>query len=141
MTEPVRIPTNSYMAVRALIVDSGLVGRRVMRPPAQEGTSLPYVEIDDSSPSSPVLSGDGTTLIESRAYDVSVWQKRGRDRDPELGKNVAKALRGRRVVVTANGEVYSGVVRGVTTQWLDDPEIGVGRDLVTVVVHCSPLAP
>jgi hypothetical protein len=116
-------------AVRAVIVGTGVVGAKVWRDRAPEGTAYPYVTFVEPVSWDAAVQGDARVEVRRTALQVDVWQA-APDEDPTIPRTIAVALDG--ADLTADDHVFR--CRVVDLRRLPEPADGVVHHVLDVVV-------
>lgn len=115
---------NVFYDVRGVIVDSGLVGRRVFRPEQVEKPTFPYAEVDEGEASNSDIPG-----WELRQIDVNVYLRK--TDDPNLPRQVADLFRKLKL---------NGAFCRVESIRAETQELGINQTTIEVVARV-PLTP
>lgn len=118
-------------ALRARIVEAGIVSGRVFRDRAPDGCTFPYVTFTDPVSLVPGLAGDGNVLTRERQVSVDLWQK-VREESDQLLADLAEAVDGVRLDTGDGRKVCR--TRMTSLQRLDDPDALVVHHALTLTV-------
>jgi len=122
-------PESVAGAVKAVLVQWGVVAGRIFRDQAPTGATLPYVTFFEL-PGSPILNGDAAAMTWTRGVQFSLWQTT-KDESRTLTKNFIATLNGARLVVPGVS-IYG--CRVADTNRIPDPSAPLVQDAVTLQI-------
>jgi len=119
-------------ALRARIVETGLLNQRVFRGSAPAGATKPYATFLDPVSLVPYLSGDAKVAVRSREVQVSLWQST-KDESDALLTALVEAIDGAQLDTEDGRKVWAARVTQLVR--VDDPDELVVHHAVTVTIR------